>query len=145
MIDLYQIVITLKEYTSGIEYKIMEGEIMKNLVKILRLSLVVASSLSVMSTAIFAQDLPVRGPIPFSSFDINGDGSVSEKEFKDTRAVRITQRKSQGLPMRNASNAPDFSVLDTDNDGKLTKVELLEGQNKQMQKNRANRGQGQQR
>ena len=45
------------------------------------------------------------------------------------------------MPMRNAANAPDFSVFDTDNDGKLTKVELLEGQNKQKRKNRANRRQ----
>ena len=116
---------------------------MKNLLKIVKLSLLMAGSLSVVSSALIAQDLPLRGSIPFSSFDTNGDGSVSEQEFNDTRAAKMTEKASQGMPMRNAANAPDFSMLDTDNDGKLSKVELLEGQNKQMQINRANRGPGQ--
>ena len=113
---------------------------MNNLVK---LSIVVASSLSVISGAVVAQDLPARGPIPFASYDTNKDSSVSESEFYDARAARMSEKASQGMPMRNAANAPDFSTFDTDNDGKLTKLELLEGQNQQMQKNRANRGQGQ--
>ena len=121
----------------------MEGEVMKNLVKIVKISLVIASSLSVISANVMAQDLPIRGPIPFTSFDTNKDGSVSESEFNDARAARISERESRGMPMRNAANAPDFSTFDTDDDGKLTKIELLEGQNQQMQKNRANRGQGQ--
>ena len=121
----------------------MEGKVMKNLLKIVKLSLLMAGSLSVVSSALIAQDLPLRGSIPFSSFDTNGDGSVSEQEFNDTRAAKMTEKASQGMPMRNAANAPDFSMLDTDNDGKLSKVELLEGQNKQMQINRANRGPGQ--
>ena len=114
---------------------------MKKLV--VKLSLVVASSLLVMSSSVIAQDLPARGPIPFASYDKNKDGSVSESEFYDARAARMSEKASQGMPMRNAANAPDFSTFDTDNDGKLTKLELLEGQNQQMQKNRANRGQGQ--
>lgn len=116
---------------------------MKSLVKIVKLGLVLASSISVISSAMLAQDLPLRGPIPFTSFDKNNDGSISKDEFYNTRAVRKSKKESQGMPMRNAANAPDFSVLDSDNDGKLSKVELLEGQNKQMQKNRANRGPGQ--
>jgi len=116
---------------------------MKNLVKIIKLSLVVASSLSIISGTVMAQDLPERGPIPFASYDTNKDGSVSESEFYDTRAARMSEKAGQGMPMRNAANAPDFSLFDTDKDGKLSKLELLEGQNQQMQKNRANRGQGQ--
>ena len=120
----------------------MEVKVMKNSLTILKFSLVIVASLSVVSTSLAAQNLPLRGPIPFSSFDINADGFISEKEFNDTRAARMTQKASQGMPMRNAGNAPDFGMLDTDNDGKLTKIELLEGQNKQMQKNRANKGPG---
>ena len=116
---------------------------MKSLIKIVKVSLVVASSLSILSTIAIAQDLPERGPIPFTSYDKNKDGTVSEDEFYNTRAIRMSKKASQGMPMRNAANAPDFSVFDANNDGKLTKVELLEGQNKQMQKNRANRGQWQ--
>lgn len=116
---------------------------MKNLLRVVKLSLVIASSLSVVSSAVIAQNLPAKGPIPFVSYDKNKDGSVSESEFYDARTARMSEKVSQGVPLRNAANAPDFSLFDTDNDGKLTKVELLEGQNKQMQKNRANRGQGQ--
>lgn len=116
---------------------------MKNLVKIVKLSLAVAGVLSVVSTGAFAEDLPTRGSIPFAVYDTNKDGLVSESEFNDARDARMSDKASQGMPMRNAANAPDFSVLDTDKDGKLTKLELLEGQMEQMQKNRAKMGSGQ--
>ncbi|MDA7817688.1 EF-hand domain-containing protein [Sulfurimonas sp.] len=113
---------------------------MKNLIKNMKLSLLVISTLTMASTAI-AQEMPSRGPIPFGIFDANKDGSITESEFYDARAIRMKQKADQGRPMKNAANAPDFSVYDTNNDGKLNKLELLEGQNKQMQKNRQNRGQ----
>lgn len=118
----------------------MEGEVMKNLAK---LSLLVVGILAVVSTSTLAGDLAARGPISFSDFDTNKDGTVSESEFNDVRAARMSEKAAQGMPMKNAANAPAFSEFDTDHDGKLTKVELLEGQNKQMQKNRANMGSGQ--
>lgn len=110
---------------------------MKNLAK---LGLLVVGSLVVVSTSAFARDLPLRGPIPFSNYDTNKDGAVSESEFNDVRATRMSEKASQGMPMKNAANAPAFSEFDADHDGKLTQNELLEGQNKQMQKNRANMG-----
>ncbi|MFA6197188.1 MAG: EF-hand domain-containing protein [Sulfurimonas sp.] len=113
---------------------------MKNLVK---LNLLVVGVLAVVSTGLLAGDLPARGPIPFSDYDTNKDGTVSESEFNDVRATRMSEKASQGMPMKNAANAPAFNEFDTDHDGKLTKVELLEGQNKQMQKNRSNMGSGQ--
>ena len=90
----------------------MESEIMKSLLKTVKLSLVLACSLSVMSSTVIAQDLPERGPIPFASYDKNKDGSVSEDEFYNTRATRMSKKASQGMPMRNAANAPDFSVFE---------------------------------
>ena len=89
-----------------------------------------------------AADLSQRGPISFSVYDTNKNGSVSEKEFYDARAKRMTMRADQGMRMRNAANAPDFSQFDINKDGKLSKVELLEGQNAQMQNKRSNRGNG---
>jgi Ca2+-binding EF-hand superfamily protein len=116
---------------------------MKNLFKTIKLGFLVAGSLSVITTALVAEDLPNRGPIEFSSYDTNKDGFISEKEFNDIRAKRIEQKTSSGMPMRNVANAPDFSALDTNKDGKLTELELLKGQNKQMQNNQGNRGMGQ--
>jgi len=117
---------------------------MQNLVKIIRLSLVVAGSLSVISSALMAQELPNRGPIEFSSYDTNKDGFVNEKEFNDVRAKRMEQKAISGMPMKNAGNASEFIMFDTNKDGKLTEIELLKGQNKQMQNNQGNKGMGQQ-
>ena len=120
-----------------------KGEIMKNLSRTIKLGFLVAGSLSVITTALLAEDLPNRGPIEFLSYDTNKDGFISEKEFKEIREKRIEQKSSTGMPMRNVANAPDFSVLDTNKDGKLTELELLKGQNKQMQNNQKNMGMGQ--
>ena len=116
---------------------------MKNLFKTIKLGFLVAGSLSVITTALVAEDLPNRGPIEFSSYDKNKDGFITEKEFTDVRAKRIEQKESSGMPMRNVANAPEFSTFDTNKDGKLTEIELLKGQNKQMQINQENRGMGQ--
>ena len=60
---------------------------MKNIVKAIKLSFVVAGSLSILGSALIAKDLPNRGPIEFSSYDTNKDGFVSEQEFNDLRAI----------------------------------------------------------
>lgn len=113
---------------------------MKNIVKAIKLSFVVAGSLSVLGSALIAQDLPTKGPIEFSSYDTNKDGFVSEQEFNDLRAKRMEQKAEAAMPMKNAGNAPSFAMFDTNKDGKLTEVELLKGQNKQMQNNQKNMG-----
>ena len=113
---------------------------MQNISKMIKLGLVVASSLSILVSNIIAEDLPNKGPIEFSSYDTNKDGFVSEKEFNDLRAKRMGQKAESGMPMKNAGNAPSFAMFDTNKDGKLTEVELLKGQNKQMQNNQKNMG-----
>ena len=113
---------------------------MKNIVKAIKLSFVVAGSLSILGSALIAQDLPTKGPIEFSSYDTNKDGFVSEQEFNDLRAKRMEQKAEAAMPMKNAGNAPSFAMFDTNKDGKLTEVELLKGQNKQMQNNQKNMG-----
>ena len=113
---------------------------MKNIVKAIKLSFVVAGSLSILGSALIAKDLPNRGPIEFSSYDTNKDGFVSEQEFNDLREKRMEQKAEAAMPMKNAGNAPSFAMFDTNKDGKLTEVELLKGQNKQMQNNQKNMG-----
>ena len=113
---------------------------MKNIVKAIKLSFVVAGSLSVLGSALIAQDLPTKGPIEFSSYDTNKDGFVSEQEFNDLRVKRMEQKAEAAMPIKNAGNAPSFAMFDTNKDGKLTEVELLKGQNKQMQNNQKNMG-----
>jgi Ca2+-binding EF-hand superfamily protein len=112
---------------------------MKNITKKLGLCTVLFGSLLCVSS-LNAETLPARGPISFSTYDTNGDGFVTEKEFYDVRAKRIQQKVEQGMPMRNVGNAPDFSQFDANGDGKLTETELLKGQNAQMQNRRLNKG-----
>lgn len=112
---------------------------MKNIVKEVKLSLVVVGILSIVSSGLAEQKMPAKGPIPFSIYDKNKDGFVNQSEFYDARATRMSQKASQGKAMRNAGNAPAFEVFDKNNDGKLSKVELIESQLEQMAKKRANK------
>lgn len=111
------------------------------MIKLLKTVVCVFGIVVLFESSAFGADLSQRGPISFDIYDTNKDGLVSEKEFYDARAKRMTMRAEQGMPMRNAGNAPEFSQFDANKDGKITKVELLEGQNAQMQKRRSNRGQ----
>ena len=113
---------------------------MKNLVKKIKLSLTVVGAITILSSNILAQEIPSKGAIPFLAYDTNKNGFVSQSEFYDARAKRMSKKATQGKAMRNAGNAPDFNLFDTNNDGKLTKIELLEGQIAQMKNKRSNRG-----
>jgi Ca2+-binding EF-hand superfamily protein len=98
---------------------------MQNISKMIKLGLVVASSLSILVSNIIAEDLPNKGPIEFSSYDTNKDGFVSEKEFNDLRAKRMEQNALDGKMMKNIGNQPAFSDIDTNNDGNISKEEFL--------------------
>jgi hypothetical protein len=65
-----------------------------------------------------------RGPIPFESFDGNGDGYVSQEEYGQARANRMQQRAEQGGQFRNQGNAPGFEDIDSNSDGRLSREEV---------------------
>lgn len=92
--------------------------------------LVAAIAGMTVSLPVIAQNAPARGPLPFSAYDQNGDGSISAEEFKAVRE----QRRAEGRPMR---NAPTFAELDSNHDGKLTAEEFAARPNRPM-----GRGQG---
>lgn len=81
--------------------------------------LILAAALAgtIFSLQAHAQSGPARGPMPFSAYDQNGDGSISAEEFAAARA----QGKAEGRPMR---NAPSFAELDKNQDGKLSADEF---------------------
>lgn len=80
-----------------------------------------------------AEDLPARGPIPFTTYDADGNGAVTEAEFNAIRAERMEDRAEAGRPMRGLANAPSFAEFDQNADGKLTPAELAAGQQAQRQ------------
>ncbi|MCS4503571.1 EF-hand domain-containing protein [Arhodomonas aquaeolei] len=89
-----------------------------------------------------AADLPTRGPVPFATYDSNGDGFISEAEFAAVRERRMAQRDETGMSgRRRAVNAPPFSSFDRDGDGRLTREEFRAGQRARMEEKRGG-GQG---
>lgn len=69
-------------------------------------------------------EIPSQGPMTFSAFDRNEDGSVTEDEYNAARAERIAARAAQGAPMRGAANAPTFADFDQNGDGRMTPDEF---------------------
>lgn len=59
----------------------------------------------------------------FSTYDVNGDGKILEKEFNEARAKRISEKTQQGYQMKNLGSAPLFIDIDADNDGKISPEE----------------------
>jgi len=97
--------------------------------------------LSIASTAL-AQTSPPNGPMPFASYDKNGDGFISEAEFDAARSQRMQENAAQGRPMRGIATAPSFASLDTNHDAKLSPEELLAGQRAQQAQRGGGGGRG---
>ncbi len=68
--------------------------------------------------------IPVKGPVSFSMYDLNGDGLILEEEFVEVRNKRMQERVKQGYQMRNRQNLITFSSIDLDKDGKITPGEF---------------------
>jgi hypothetical protein len=89
--------------------------------------------------------VPDRGPIPFDSFDADGNGYVNEEEFNRARNDRMQKRQGTQYQYRNRSNAPDFADLDSNGDGRVSREEhQIHQQNRQQirNQNRINQQQG---
>ena len=80
-----------------------------------------------------AEDMPAQGPLPFATYDTDGNGTVSEAEFTTVQEQRQAQRAAQGRPVRGAAGRPDFASFDQNGDGQLTPDELAAGQQAQRQ------------
>lgn len=91
---------------------------------------------------------PNSQPIPFTTFDADGNGSVNEAEFNQALAQRMADNAAAGRTMKNASSRPEFAVLDTDGDGVLSEAEIAAFQTQQrasMQGQKKGQGLGQSR
>lgn len=109
--------------------------------KISKFTLVVLLSSSVL-LGIQANELSKKGPMSFEAYDSDKNGLISESEFYNLRAKRMELKAQQGMPMRNAGNAPSFEYFDTNGDKQLTKVELLEGQMRHISEKKSSKGMG---
>ena len=114
---------------------------MNNLSKCIATGLLTVLAGSVVSVGAQAEEKPGHGPMPFSVFDMDENGFVSEAEFNSVREQHMAARASEGKKMRCAASAPAFADLDTDGDGQLSPDELTAGQKAHMGKCKA-MGQG---
>lgn len=110
---------------------------MKILNKTVPLGLMIAIASVISPLSAQSEELPERGPIPFSAFDQDGSGYITQDEFDTVRAQRMADKAADGRPMRGAADAPSFSEFDKNADGQLSQDELAAGQQAQMEKRRS--------
>ena len=83
--------------------------------------------------ALAATTTAVPGPVPFSAWDSDGNGTIDQQEFNTMRQQRQEAMKASGRLGRNMAAAPTFAQIDTDGNGLITAGELTA-----MQQNRWN-------
>lgn len=110
---------------------------MKIINKTVPLGLIIAVASVISPLSAQSEELPARGPIPFSAFDQDSSGFITQEEFDTVRAQRMAEKAADGRPMRGAASAPSFSEFDKNADGQLSQDELAAGQQAQMEKRRS--------
>ncbi|MCU7797076.1 MAG: EF-hand domain-containing protein [Candidatus Thiodiazotropha sp. (ex Myrtea spinifera)] len=91
--------------------------------KMLKRSLLLGVFVAFTSMVSAQQPIPARGPVPFSGFDMDGNGAISQQEFESVHAQR-----RQGYPGRGRMAPPDFETFDLNGDQLLSPAELSAGQ-----------------
>ncbi len=64
------------------------------------------------------------GPVPFSAWDSDGNGTIDQQEFNAMRQQRQEAMQAGGRLGRNMAAAPTFAQIDTDGNGLITAGEL---------------------
>jgi Ca2+-binding EF-hand superfamily protein len=88
------------------------------------------------ATSASAEEMPLRGPVPYAAFDSDGNGFVTEEEFAAMRRGRMEARMAEMRARCDAASARMFSRLDTNGDGQLSREELAAGQGARLERQR---------
>lgn len=96
------------------------------------------------ATVVVAQPLPNKGPLPFSTYDVDNNQIITLQEFENVKAKRMAQKLDQGKMLKNANKAATFESIDLDGNGQITKEELTTHQQQRFQQrgNQKNKGMG---
>lgn len=109
---------------------------MKNVPRSLFLFIPALSILSFSPMTSQAAEPDLRGPIPFSSIDANGDKVITPQEFVEAHNMRKRLRTEANMPMGNMDMVPGFNFFDANGDNSLTEEELTQGRNTWRNQNR---------
>lgn len=109
---------------------------MNELTKVIKFSVIsvgILSSLTILSSCLIANDddgRMGRNMPSFESFDLDGDGTISENELKKARAKRMEEKKADGKLLRNSMHQAEFKEIDLDGDCSITEEEFKAYQDK---------------
>ncbi len=92
-------------------------------------------TLAVLISPVNVQAEKERHKPAFSEFDLDGDGKIIENEFNEAHSKRISERAQEGYKMKNLGNSHTFSDIDTNDDGEISKEELIEHQSQCRKRN----------
>jgi Ca2+-binding EF-hand superfamily protein len=94
-----------------------------------KIFIMLASTIVFSAASVQAADIPLRGPVPFDSFDKNGDKMISPQEFVETHNQRKKMRADANMPMGRMPGNQAFTDFDTNGDNLISAEELEAGRN----------------
>jgi len=100
----------------------------------------ILGTFSMTSSFVLAKNVSPGGSISYASFDADGNGTISKKEFNSAREHQLADRKKSGRRGMGMNSSPSFADVDSDKNGQISATELATMQ--QQQENRGGRGQG---
>jgi len=79
-------------------------------------------------TFALAGEAKKQGPLPFASFDLNKDGSISKDELTQVRAKLLAENTAAGRKLHEKGEGPSFSDVDVNHNGQISKTEFATAQ-----------------
>ena len=82
-----------------------------------------------------------KGKMPtFSDFDLDGNGVITEQEFNEGHAKKMSEMAAEGRQMKGAESCPGFAGIDGNEDGGISEEEFAAHQAEHMQKQKHQHG-----
>jgi Ca2+-binding EF-hand superfamily protein len=98
------------------------------------ISILLFSIVTLSTAGAYAADIPLRGPIPFDSFDADGNKMISPQEFVETHNQRKKMRTDANMPMGRMFDDQAFTYFDTNGDNLISPEELEAGRKAMQQR-----------
>lgn len=105
-------------------------------------TVMILGALSISTGLILAGNVSAKGPIPFTSYDADGNGIITEEEFEAAREKQQAEMRTSGRLGKGQATAPSFADVDNDKDGQISAQELKDIQARQQANRGMGRGQG---